>query len=78
MKKTRQAKLTRAPAVRLTARGKPRKRNPAPGFGLVVRLQPHDLALLDAWMVEQDDIPENRQAAVRRLIAIVCGKVTGK
>jgi hypothetical protein len=41
----------------------------------VVRLQPHELALLDDWMVEQDDIPENRQAAVRRLIAMVCGKM---
>jgi len=70
----RQTKLIRPPAVRLTARGKPRKRNPAPGFGLVVRLQPHELALLDAWMIEQDDIPENRQAAVRRLIAMVCGE----
>jgi hypothetical protein len=74
MKKPRQAKLIRAPAVRLTARGKPRKRNPAPGWGLVVRLQPHELALLDDWMVNQDDIPETRQAAVRRLIALVCGE----
>jgi hypothetical protein len=78
MKKSRRTKLTRAPAVRLTARGKPRKRNPAPGWGLVVRLQPHELALLDNWMVEQDDIPENRQAAVRRLIAMVCGKMREK
>jgi hypothetical protein len=30
--------------------------------------------LLNAWMVEQDDIPENWQAAIRRLIAMVCGK----
>jgi hypothetical protein len=74
MKKTRQAKLIRAPAVRLTARGKPRKRNPAPGEALVVRLQPYELALLDAWTVEQDDMPETRQDAIRRLIAIVCGK----
>ena len=74
MKKSRQIKLIRAPAVRLTARGKPRKRNPAPDFGLVVRLQPHELAMLDNWMIEQDDIPENRQAAVRRLIALVCGR----
>jgi len=78
MKKQRRTKLIRPPAVRLTARGKPRKRNPAPGFGLVVRLQPHDLALLDAWMVEQDDIPENRQAAIRRLIALVCEKMKEK
>jgi hypothetical protein len=48
--------------------------NPAPGWGLIVRLQPHELALLNNWMVEQDDSPENRQAAVRRLIAIVCGE----
>ncbi len=74
MKRTRQAKLIRAPAVRLTARGKPRKRNPAPGEALVVRLQPYELALLDAWTIEQDDIPETRQAAVRRLIALVCGE----
>jgi len=72
----RLARLT--PAVRLTARGKPRKRNPAPGEPVVVRLQPNDLALLDAWMVEQDDIPETRQAAVRRLIGMVCGKVKEK
>ena len=74
MKKPRQAKLIRAPAVRLTARGKPRKRNPAPGEALVVRLQPYELALLDAWTVEQDDMPETRQDAIRRLIAVVCGK----
>jgi hypothetical protein len=78
MKKPRQPKLIRSPAVRLTARGKPRKRNPAPGWGLVVRLQPHELAMLDNWMVEQDDMPENRQAAVRRLIAMVCGRMEGK
>ena len=34
----------------------------------------YELALLDDWMAEQDDIPENRQAAIRRLIAMVCGK----
>ena len=78
MKKSRQVKLIRAPTARLTARGKPRKRNPAPGWGLVVRLQPHELDLLDNWMVEQDDIPENRQAAVRRLIALVCGEGKSK
>jgi hypothetical protein len=71
MKKRKAGKLT--PAVRLTARGKPRKRNPAPGEPVVVRLQPHELALLDAWTVEQDDIPETRQDAIRRLIAMVCG-----
>jgi hypothetical protein len=76
MKKTRQ--LIRPPAVRLTAKGQLRKRNPAPGFGLVVRLQPHELAQLDAWSIEQDDIPENRQHAIRRLIALVCGKRKGK
>jgi hypothetical protein len=74
MKKSRRVKLISPPAVRLTARGQPRKRNPAPGFGLVVRLQPHELALLDAWMVKQGKIPRNRQAAVRRLIAMVCGE----
>ena len=78
MKKSRRTKLIRAPAVRLTAQGKPRKRNPAPGFGLVVRLQPHELAMLDNWMVALDDIPENRQAAVRRLIRIACGKMEEK
>jgi hypothetical protein len=40
----------------------------------VVRLQPHEIAQLDKWMVEQDDIPETRQDAIRRLIGIVCGK----
>jgi hypothetical protein len=59
---------------RLTAKGKPRKRNPAPGEPHVVRLQPHEIAQLDKWMVEQDDIPETRQEAIRRLIAMVCGK----
>jgi hypothetical protein len=51
-----------------------RKGNSAPGEPLVVRLQPHD----DNGMVEQDDIPENCQAAVRRLIAIVCGQGKAK
>jgi hypothetical protein len=36
--------------------------------------QPHELDLLDAWAFEQEDIPETRQAAIRRLIALVCGK----
>jgi hypothetical protein len=40
----------------------------------VVRLQPRDLALLDAWMVEQDDILENRQLAIRGLITLVFGE----
>jgi hypothetical protein len=64
--------------LRLTAKGKPRKRNPAPGEALVVRLQPHEIAQLDKWMVEQDDIPETRQEAIRRLIALVCDPRTGK
>jgi hypothetical protein len=45
---------------------------------VVVRLQPHELDLLDAWMVAQDDIPQNRQAAVCRLIVTVCGKMKGR
>jgi hypothetical protein len=32
---------------RLTAKGRPRKRNPAPGEQVVVRLQPHELDLRD-------------------------------
>jgi len=76
MKRQRPAALTSA--VRLTARGKPRKRNPAPGEPVVVRLQPHELDLLDAWMVEQDDMPETRQEAIRRLIALVCEKMKEK
>jgi hypothetical protein len=64
--------------LRLTAKGKPRKRNPAPGEPFVVRLQPHEIAQLDKWMVEQDDIPETRQEAIRRLIAMMCGPQTGK
>jgi hypothetical protein len=63
---------------RLTAKGKPRKRNPAPGTPIVVRLQPDELDLLDEWMVDQDDIPETRQHAIRRLIAVVCGKGKSK
>jgi len=76
MKRHLLARLT--PAVRLTARGKPRKRNPAPGEPVVVRLQPNELDLLDAWTVEQDDIPESRQDAIRRLIGMVCGKMKEK
>jgi hypothetical protein len=72
MKRQKAGKPT--PVVRLTARGKPRKRNPAPGEPVVVRLQPHELARLDAWIVEQDDIPETRQDAIRRLIIMVCGE----
>ncbi len=64
--------------LRLTAKGKPRKRNPAPGEPIVVRLQPHEIVQLDKWMVEQDDIPETRQEAIRRLIALVCDPRTGK
>jgi hypothetical protein len=56
----------------------PRKRNPPPGDPVIVRLQPHELALLDNWMVAQDDIPENRQASIRRLIALVCGEGKAK
>jgi hypothetical protein len=37
---------------------------------VVVRLQPHEIAQLDKWMVEQEDIPETRQEAIRRLIAL--------
>jgi hypothetical protein len=77
-KDLRRAKPVRDEGARLTTKGKPRKRNPAPGEPVVVRLQPHELARLDAWMVEQDDIPETRQDAIRRLIAIVCGKMKGK
>jgi hypothetical protein len=67
-----------ATAGRPTAKGKPRKRNPAPGEPLVVRLQPHEIVQLDKWMGEQDDIPETRQEAIRRLIAMVCGKGKSK
>jgi len=71
-KDLRPAKTVRDEGARLTAKGKPRKRNPAPGTPVVVRLQPHELDLLDGWMVEQDDIPETRQEAIRRLIIMVC------
>jgi hypothetical protein len=74
----RRAKPVSDEGARLTAKGKPRKRNPAPGEPVVVRLQPHELDLLDNWTVEQDDMPETRQDAIRRLIAMVCGKVKGK
>ena len=53
--------------------------NTAPGGEpLVVRLQPYELDLLDAWKVEQDDIPETRQDAIRGLIAMVCGEGRAK
>jgi hypothetical protein len=68
--------ITKKP--RLTTKGKPRKRNPAPGAPVVVRLQPHELDLLDGLMIEQDEIPETRPEAIRRLIAITCGKMKGK
>jgi hypothetical protein len=45
---------------------------------VVVRLQPNELDLLDGWMVGQDDIPGTRQDAIRRLIALVCGKMKEK
>ena len=32
------------------------QRNPAPGDPLAVRLQPHELALLDAWMAHWSDL----------------------
>jgi hypothetical protein len=37
-----------------------------------VRLSPMSLIGL-MRMVDQDDIPETRQAAIRRLIALLCG-----
>ena len=48
-----------------------RKRGPAPtgkGIPVVVRLQPDQLAALDAWRDEQAPVP-TRPEAVRRLIA---------
>jgi hypothetical protein len=39
-----------------------------------MRLPPHELALLNNWMVEPQDIPENRQVAVRRLISMARGE----
>jgi hypothetical protein len=75
---TKKLALRTGGGSRLTAKGKPRKRNPAPGTPIVVRLQPHEMAQLDKWMVDQDDIPETRQHAIRRLIAVVCEKEKAK
>jgi len=45
---------------------------------VVVRLQPYELDLLNGWMVEQDEIPEMGQDAIRSLIAMVCGEGKSK
>jgi hypothetical protein len=52
----------------------PRKRPPAPGKPVVVRLQPDQLAQLDRWRLIQEDIPRSHPDAIRRLIDMVCGK----
>jgi hypothetical protein len=50
----------------------PRKRPPAPGKPIVVRLQPDQLAQLDQWRLKQEDIPRSHPDAIRRLINMVC------
>jgi hypothetical protein len=44
-----------------------RKRPPAPGTPVMTRLQPDQLAKLDAWIKRQDD-ELSRPEAVRRLV----------
>lgn len=49
----------------------PRKRGPAPtgkGLPVQVRMQPDQLAALDAWRERQPDQP-SRPEAVRRIVA---------
>jgi hypothetical protein len=76
MNVSKQTKSIRSPAPRLHAASRASvilHQGPA-----VVRLQPHELVLLDKWMIEQTDTPENPQAAVRKLITTVCGKMKEK
>jgi hypothetical protein len=52
-----------------------KKRGPAPtgvGTSLNVRLQPEQLAALDAWIARQLDDP-SRPEAVRKLLAVALG-----
>jgi hypothetical protein len=56
----------------------PRKRPPAPGKPVVVRLQPHQLAQLERWRLKQEDIPRSHPDAIRRLIDLVCGQEKSK
>jgi hypothetical protein len=46
-----------------------KRRPPAPGTLVGVRLQPEPLRLLDAWAAKQDDHP-SRPDAIRRLMEI--------
>jgi hypothetical protein len=61
--------------VRLTARGTPRKRPPAPGKPFVVRLQPDQIRQLEAWMLDQDDVLSHPEA-IRRILKLFFGKGT--
>jgi len=51
----------------ITKSGK--KRPPVTGTPVLVRLQPEDLAAVDAWRKGQPDIP-TRAEALRRLMAL--------
>jgi hypothetical protein len=72
--------LSSTKSIRLTGSKKrsPRKRPPAPGKPVVVRLQPDQLARLDRWRLMQEDIPRSHPDAIRRLIDMVCGLGQGK
>jgi hypothetical protein len=63
--------------VRLTARGTPRKRPPAPGKPFVVRLQPEQVRELEKWMLKQDDVLSHAEA-IRRILAMVLGEAKRK
>lgn len=56
---------------RQTVITKKRRGPPATGIGTLVgvRLQPDDLAAVDAWRDQQDDAP-TRPEAIRRLVEI--------
>jgi hypothetical protein len=56
---------------RQTVITKKKRGPPATGIGTLVgvRLQPDDLAAVDAWRDEQDDAP-TRPEAIRRLVEI--------
>jgi hypothetical protein len=63
--------------VRLTARGTPRKRPPAPGKPFVVRLQPDQIRQLEAWMLRQDEVLSHPEA-IRRILTTVLGEAKRK
>src|SRR5258707_852626 len=56
-----------AKSTRDTTKTMDRKRKPAPGTPIMTRLQPNELAALDAWIATQDDPKQTRAEALRQL-----------